>query len=83
MSGPQINAGDIADWPILKIDYLTDKDKVAALLLFIIAGVVIWFYDSGSKGIKLFELMLKILVAVIVASFFAVVFTMATRPGSS
>ena len=32
MSGPQINGGDIADWPILKIDYLTDKDKVAALL---------------------------------------------------
>ena len=31
MSGPQINAGDITDWPILKIDYLTDKDKVAAL----------------------------------------------------
>ena len=32
MSGPQINAGEIADWPILKIDYLTDQDKVAALL---------------------------------------------------
>ena len=32
MSGPQINAGDISNWPILKIDYLTDKDKVAALL---------------------------------------------------
>lgn len=32
MSGPQINAGEIFDWPILKIDYLTDKDKVAALL---------------------------------------------------
>ena len=31
-SGPQINAGEIADWPILKIDYLTDKDKVAKLL---------------------------------------------------
>ncbi len=32
MSGPQINAADIGDWPILKIDYLTDKDKLAALL---------------------------------------------------
>ena len=32
MSGPQINAGEIADWPILKVDYLTDPDKVAALL---------------------------------------------------
>ena len=30
--GPQGNPGDIANWPILKIDYRTDADKVAALL---------------------------------------------------
>jgi acetoacetate decarboxylase len=29
---PQINPGDISNWPILKIDYRTDADKVAALL---------------------------------------------------
>ncbi|MDY0005662.1 MAG: acetoacetate decarboxylase family protein [Spongiibacteraceae bacterium] len=29
---PQINPGDILNWPILKIKYLTDADKVAALL---------------------------------------------------
>ncbi|MEZ4292657.1 MAG: acetoacetate decarboxylase family protein [Myxococcota bacterium] len=32
MAGPQIAAGEIADWPILKIDYLTHEDRVAALL---------------------------------------------------
>ena len=32
MSGPQINPGDIAGWPILKIKYRTDADKIAALL---------------------------------------------------
>ena len=29
---PQINAGDIINWPILKITYKTDADKIAALL---------------------------------------------------
>ena len=29
---PQINPGDIGSWPILKIDYPTDPDKIAALL---------------------------------------------------
>ena len=32
MPGPQINPADIINWPILKIVYRTDKDKVAALL---------------------------------------------------
>jgi len=30
--GPKTNPGDIAGWPILKIDYRTDADKIAALL---------------------------------------------------
>jgi acetoacetate decarboxylase len=32
MSAPQINPGEIANWPILKIRYRTDADKIAALL---------------------------------------------------
>lgn len=32
MSNPQGNPGDISNWPILKIDYRTDRDKLAALL---------------------------------------------------
>jgi acetoacetate decarboxylase len=32
MPAPQINAGDIAGWPILKIKYRTDADRIAALL---------------------------------------------------
>jgi acetoacetate decarboxylase len=32
MSAPQINPGEIANWPILKIQYRTDADKIAALL---------------------------------------------------
>lgn len=32
MSAPQITAGDIVNWPILKITYRTDADAIAALL---------------------------------------------------
>lgn len=32
MSAPQINAGDISNWPILKITYRSDAEKIAALL---------------------------------------------------
>jgi acetoacetate decarboxylase len=32
MPGPQINPGDIINWPILKILYRSDKDRIAALL---------------------------------------------------
>ena len=38
-----------------------------------LATIVIWFYDSGGKGIKLFELILKVMVAGIVLCFFGVV----------
>ena len=32
MAAPQTNPGDILNWPILKITYRTDADKIAALL---------------------------------------------------
>ncbi|MCH2173025.1 acetoacetate decarboxylase family protein [Myxococcota bacterium] len=32
MSAPQVNPGEISNWPILKIRYRTDPDKIAALL---------------------------------------------------
>jgi acetoacetate decarboxylase len=31
-SAPKINPGDIAGWPILKIDYPTDRDRIRAIL---------------------------------------------------
>ncbi len=32
MAAPQIDGGEIANWPILKIDYRTDKARIASLL---------------------------------------------------
>jgi len=48
-----------------------------ALLLFIVGSIVVWSYDSGSKGIKIFEIILKVMVAIVVLSFVGVVVVMA------
>jgi Mn2+/Fe2+ NRAMP family transporter len=42
----------------------------------LICAAVVSFYDSGNWGIKLFEVLLKLMVAVIVVSFFGVVVKM-------
>lgn len=44
-----------------------------------VSVVVIWFYDSGNKGIKLFELLLKIMVGLVVLSFFGVAVALAVK----
>ena len=42
-------------------------------ILFVVASLVVRAYDRNSGGVKLFELILKILVGIVVASFFLVV----------
>ncbi len=55
----------------------TDAGKVVvALSLLIAASIVVWFYNSGSKGIKAFEMILKAMVGIVVLSFFGVVLAM-------
>lgn len=49
---------------------------MAVGLLFVVSAIVIWFYDSGGWGIKLFEAILKILVGIVVLCFFGVVLKM-------
>ncbi|MFT5468582.1 MAG: Mn2+/Fe2+ NRAMP family transporter [Verrucomicrobiales bacterium] len=46
---------------------------IISIGLFAIAFFVVSFYNSGSKGIKAFEMILKILVGIVVLSFFGVV----------
>lgn len=54
----------------------TDEFGIAIVLL-IVASSIIWFYDSGKKGVKIFESILKTMVAIVVLSFFGVVLAMA------
>ena len=46
---------------------------VAVVLVFLLAGTVSWFYESGGRGIKIFEMLLKALVMLVVVSFMVVV----------
>lgn len=54
----------------------TGGKVVICFLLFAAATTVIWFYDSGSKGIKVFEVILKTMVGLVVICFFGVVVKM-------
>ncbi len=50
---------------------------ICAVLFFVIGTAVVWAYDSGNTGIKVFEIILKVMVAIVVLSFFGVVVVMA------
>jgi hypothetical protein len=46
---------------------------LACFLILAIALTVVWSYDRGSKGVKIFDWVLKIMVGIVVISFFGVV----------
>jgi len=50
--------------------------------ILVVCTVVVWFYDTGSKGIKFFEILLKVMVGIIILCFFGVVIALSlkTRP---
>ncbi len=49
---------------------------LSVLFLLGTAGLIVWFYDTGGWGIKLFERILKLMVGVVVLCFFGVVIKM-------
>lgn len=72
---PQFSLGTAALQQNLGLFNGENGDLLCALVLFAIATVVVWMYDS--KGVRAFEMILKILVGIIVLSFFGVVVVMA------
>ncbi|MDB4749485.1 divalent metal cation transporter [Rubripirellula sp.] len=52
---------------------------IVAVCILLVASVVVWFYNSGSKGIKAFELILKGMVGIVVLSFFGVVLALSLK----
>jgi len=52
---------------------------LCVVALFVIGTAVIWSYDSGGRGVKIFEIILKTMVAVVVLSFFGVVIAMSFK----
>ena len=76
---PQFSLGTAAVQQNLGVLTGETGGYVVAGILFVIASVVIWFYDSGGWGIKLFEALLKVMVAIVVLSFFLVVIVLSTK----
>ena len=77
---PQFALGTAAVQQNLAPDMLGgDGGKaITCIGLLAIAIAVIWAYDSGSKGVKIFETILKVLVGIVVICFFGVVVTLSS-----
>ncbi|MBW3543469.1 MAG: divalent metal cation transporter [Planctomycetes bacterium] len=56
----------------------TASKAIVVALLFLVSAVIVLQYDRGGWGLKLFEIILKLMVAVVVVSFVGVVVKMAT-----
>ena len=72
---PQFSLGTAALQQNLGVFTGENGNYLCATALFVIATAVVWMYDS--KGAKYFEIILKVLVGIIVLSFFGVVAVMA------
>ena len=71
---PQFSLGTAAITQNLLPNHDTTLGKtIACLLILTIAIAVVWAYDRGSKGVKIFDWILKIMVGLVVVSFFGVV----------
>ena len=75
---PQFSLGTAAVTQNLlpSLDNTTGKVGICVALL-VLASLVIWAYDKGNKGVKVFDWVLKIMVGLVVVSFLGVVITMA------
>ncbi|MEO8351559.1 MAG: hypothetical protein ABI680_07500 [Chthoniobacteraceae bacterium] len=75
---PQFNLGRAAIQQNLlpAIGDGTASTIAVCLAMFLVCSVVVWFYDSGASGIRIFERILKVMVAVVVLSFFGVVISL-------
>ncbi|WP_166831486.1 divalent metal cation transporter [Thalassoroseus pseudoceratinae] len=75
-AGEDATANDIAQ---IKAETKRKNTLICVAILFFTAGTVVWFYNSGGWGIKLFELILKGMVGTVVLCFFGVVIKMSTE----
>ncbi len=72
-SMPQFGLGTAALQENLGVPHTTEWLYGVTALMAVLAGVVVWFYNTGSKGIQIFEIIIKAMVALIVLSFLGVV----------
>jgi hypothetical protein len=73
---PQFALGTAAMQQNLGLFTGENGELICTAILFGTAVTIVWSYDRGGSGLKLFEVMLKVMVGVIVLSFFGVVVAM-------
>ena len=74
---PQFSLGTAAMQQNLQIIPDTDAGKwIGVVILFIVGASMVWAQGTGGKGVKVFELIIKAMVGMVVVSFFAVVMAM-------
>jgi Mn2+/Fe2+ NRAMP family transporter len=85
---PQFSLGSAALQQNLLPDVLgpaamdpTQGKLVAVAMLFVPAMAIIWLYDSGGRGVRIFEAILKVMVGIVVVCFFGVVAKMIASGG--
>lgn len=72
-----LTAEQVDETTTLTADLKFKNNLICASILFLSAAIVVLFYDSGGWGIKVFEILLKCMVGIVVLSFFGVVLKMA------
>ncbi len=73
---PQFSLGTAAMRQNLGLFSGNGGEYICAILLFAIGVFVVWLYDASAKGYKIFDYALKIMVGIVVLSFFLVVFAL-------
>jgi Mn2+/Fe2+ NRAMP family transporter len=73
---PQFSLGTAAMQQNLGIFDFEGGKYICAILLFVVGAFVVWLYDASAKGYKIFDIALKVMVGIVVLSFFLVVFAL-------
>ena len=73
---PQFSLGTAALQQNLGVFDFEGGKYICALLLFVVGAFVVWLYDASAKGYKIFDIALKVMVGIVVLSFFMVVFAL-------
>ncbi len=75
---PQFSLGTAALRQNLGIFSFSGGEYLCAILLIAVGAYVVWLYDASARGYKIFDIALKIMVGIIVLSFFLVVVLLTT-----
>lgn len=75
---PQFSLGTAALRQNLGLFAFEGGELVCAVALLIVSALVVWLYDASARGYRVFDILLKLMVGIVVLSFAMVVIMLAT-----